>query len=628
MKIKNTGMKYINKMVVLFLMLTASFYRLTAQSTQLTVVSPDKQIVLSLSVDQAKLHYRVSYKGRMVIEPSLMGLTINHKALPEATAFGVVSESSVNKTYISRGVHSNAVNSYTQAVIPVKSNNTPAFIIESRVFNNGIAFRYMVNNKGVSVVYDEETGFVIPAGSLIWSQKDIVAYEGRYQRQPIEEVSVGQLAGPPLTVRLPGKIGYMAITEGGLTDFAGMSLKADGNRGFKANLTGTVKKEGKVITPWRIAEIGTDLNTLVNCDIIGDVSAEPDKNLFPQGEATAWIHPGKSVWSWLATKHDVTLENMKHFSRLAGQLGFAYNLVDEGWSRWKEEDKDQWALMKELVDYSDSLGVKIWVWKAYPDRAGVPGLKDPVQRRIFFQKCQSLGIVGLKIDFFDAESQEVIDFYQAALKDAAELHLMLDFHGANKPTGESRTWPNEVSREAIRGLENTTDWPVHNTTLPFTRYLAGHGDYTPLSFRNQIIKGTTFAHQIATMGVFTSPFMCLAADPEEILKSPAKDMIIHMPTVWDETIVLPQSEIGSLALFARRSGHTWYLSALNGDTERQEMINLSFLGQGTYRSSLVEDDLSLPEKVQVSEKEFTGKSVITIHLMPGGGFVGKFLPAK
>jgi alpha-glucosidase len=101
-----------------------------------------------------------------------------------------------------------------------------------------------------------------------------------------------------------------------------------------------------------------------------------------------------------------------------------------------------------------------------------------------------------------------------------------------------------------------------------------------------------------------------------------------MPTVWDETIVLPQSEIGSLALFARRSGRTWYLSALNGDTEKQENINLSFLGQGTYHSSLVEDDLSSPEKVQVSEKQFTGKSVITIHLVQGGGFTGKFVPVE
>jgi alpha-glucosidase len=289
---------------------------------------------------------------------------------------------------------------------------------------------------------------------MVWSQPNIKAYEGRYTKKNITDIKAGELAGPPLTIELAGNTGYAAITESGLIDFAGMSLIANGNKGFTANLTGTTKKTGDIESPWRIIEIGKDLNTLVNCDIITNVSPAYDKALFPQGVTTDWIKPGRSVWSWLAKTRSITLDNMKHFTDLAAQLGFEYNLVDEGWGNWRDSTRDNWDMMKELVDYSAKKGVKIWVWKAYPDRKGIPGINTAARRQEFFKKCAAIGIAGLKIDFFDSEAQEIVDFYQSALKDAAGYHLMMDFHGANKPTGENRTWPNELTREAVRGMEN------------------------------------------------------------------------------------------------------------------------------------------------------------------------------
>jgi alpha-glucosidase len=264
--------------------------------------------------------------------------------------------------------------------------------------------------------------------------------------------------------------------------------------------------------------------------------------------------------------------------------------------------------------------VKVWIWKAYPDRAGVPGLKNPEARRTFFNECKKAGVVGLKIDFFDAESQEVQKFYEDALADAAKLHLMLDFHGANKPTGQSRTYPNEMSREGIRGLENGTSWARHNTTLLFTRYLAGHGDYTPLSLRG-IVKGTTLTHQIATVAAFTSPFMCLAVDPEALAKTDIKTIIKDIPVVWDETIVLPQSKIGELAVLARRSGTRWYLSVLNGETAQSVKVNLSFLGKGSYKAISLEDAESEPSKTTISSTSYSADNGITIKMASGGGFL-------
>lgn len=595
-----------------------------AQTRQETILSPDKRLALSFFFTGDQLQYKVSFKGQPVIEPSALGLQLSAQAVGQGQAFGSVQRTTVNETYPWRGVHSQATNHYNQASLAVTPTApAAAFRVEARVFNNGVAWRYVVPTAGTGGVQADNTEFILPAGSTVWSQPDIGNYEGRYQRQRIEEVPAGQLAGPPLTAALPARQGYLAITEGGVTDFAGMSLIAKGSRIFKANLSGPVTTGATVETPWRIVEVGADLNALVNCDIVHNVSPKPDAALFPQGLATPWLKPGRSVWSWLAGNGGVTFENMKRFSQWAGQLGFEYNLVDEGWTHWNEGGKDPWTLMQELVTYSATQKVKVWVWKAYPDHDGTPGLQQAAARQAFFRHCRDIGVAGIKIDFFNTESQEIIKFYQAALHDAAELHLLLDFHGANKPTGESRTWPNELSREGIRGLENETVWPAHNTTLPFTRYLAGHGDYTPLTFR-PIGQGTTLAHQVASMAAFTSPFLCVAANPEDILKSPAKELITSIPTVWDETIVLPQSEIGELALLARRHGTTWYLTALNGAAGRQLPVSLAFLGAGTYQSLTLADSPGSPATGTIQREPVTRQASLKLSLEAGGGYLAIF----
>lgn len=618
-------MKYLKSSVSLFLAFLI-FTGLKAQMTQTSITSPDGYIQFQLTLKGDQLKYNINKNGRPVIESSLIGLIVNQKEIGKTTGFGQIKKHIINEKYAWRGVHSVAVDHCTDALIPVKGlSESTSFTLEARIYNDGVAFRYLLTGTGKNEVTEDRTVFTLPSATTIWSQSDIGNYEGKYQQQIIEDVKEGQLVGPPLTCKLPGENGYLAITEGGVTNFGGMSLKADGKNGFKANLKGFTSITGNIVTPWRIIEIGKDLNTLVNCDIIADVSPKADKLLFPQGFATPWIKPGKSAWSWLAGNGGVTFENMKRFSKWAGELGITYNLVDEGWSKWQEGSKDKWIMLKELVDYSNQQHVKIWVWKAYPESNGVPGLNDPKFRHDFFTQCKQAGVAGLKIDFFDNESQEVLNFYQEALKDAAKLYLMLDFHGADKPTGQSRTWPNEMSREGIRGLENGTSWPTHNTTLLFTRYLAGHGDYTPFSFRD-IVKGTSLTHQVATVAAFTSPFMCLAVDPETLLKREVKTIVKDIPVVWDETIVLPQSKISEVAILARRSGHVWYLTALNGDKAQSIKVNLSFLGKGSIYKSVttLEDVKDDPSKTSIKTETYTRATSITLNMIAGGGFLAKF----
>jgi alpha-glucosidase len=580
---------------------------------------------MQLSTLNGLLRYTVNFNKTPVIESSKLALVVNGKTLGGNATIGKVEKYALKQTYPYRGVHSQAVNNYKGSRISIRTGQS-AFMIDVRVFNDGVAFRYVVNNKGDATIEKDSTSFVIPAGSTVWSQSNIKYYEGRYSEKKIEEVKLGETAGPPVTILLPGAKAYAAIAEGGLTDFGGMSLIADGNRGYVANLTGVTKKVGKIETPWRIIEIGNDLNTLVNCDIIANVSPAFDPKLFPKGYATNWVKPGRSVWSWLADKGPVTLENMKRFSDWAAELGFEYNLVDEGWGRWKDSTRDNFAMMKDLVDYSAKKGVKIWVWKAYPDRAGIPGIKDPVKRKEFFKKCKEIGVVGLKVDFFDSESQEIIDFYQAGLKDAAEYQLMMDFHGANKPTGETRTWPNEMTREAIRGMENRPPWALGNTTFPFTRYLAGHADFTPIHFGDRLGE-VSWAHHIASMVVFTSPFLCIGADPQSVIDNPFKEMITGIPPVWDETIVLPQSKIGDLVLYARRKGSTWYLAAMSGSKEPKTItVPLNFLKKGaSYQLSAVKDDRDKQANAIPESSKVSASSSLTLNLNATGGYVSKMV---
>lgn len=601
---------------------------LFAQSNKTSIVtSPNGQIKIKISTVNNLLSYVVTYKNMPVIMPSALGLVINGKTYGSAKQLGTVKAYTINESYGVNGVHNIAINHCNGSKIGIVSGNAP-FTLDVRAYNDGIAFKYIIVNKGDGVISKDNTEFKIPTGTKVWSQSNIKYYEGSYKQKDIAEFKAGDLAGPPATFELAGNKGYIAITEGGLADFAGMSLMATGDNGFTANLTGDTKRSGNFDSPWRIIEIGADLNTLVNCDIVTNVSAAPDPKLFPQGNLTKWVKPGRSVWSWLAEKQAITLDNMKHFSDLAAELGFEYNLVDEGWGDWKDGTRDKWAMMKELVDYSTKKGVKVWVWKAYPDRNGIDGINTPEKRRDFFKKCKELGIAGLKVDFFDSEAQEITAFYRDALKDAANYQLMMDFHGANKPTGENRTWPNELTREAIRGLENHAPWAAGNVTLPFTRFLAGPADFTPIHFGNKMGE-VSWAHHVATMVVFTSPLMCLGADPQSILDNPCKSMIQQIPPTWDQTIVLPQSKIGETALFARRKGTTWFVAGLNGTSDTKSLsIALSFLKKGKYAITVLKDMPNTQASVVIENSKLSAGQVMNVNMNKAGGFVMKLEPAS
>ncbi|MFH1540102.1 MAG: glycoside hydrolase family 97 catalytic domain-containing protein, partial [bacterium] len=229
--------------------------------------------------------------------------------------------------------------------------------------------------------------------------------------------------------------------------------------------------------------------------------------------------------------------------------------------------------------------------------------------------------VGVKIDFMDSESKTMIDFYEACLREGAANRLMIDFHGANKPTGEARTWPNEVTREGVRGLEYKMVFADHTATLPFTRYLAGHADYTPMYFQKDHMGNTSFAHQLASAVFLGSPVTFFGDDPENYLNSPARDAIEAMPIVWDETVVLEPSKIGRLAAFARRSGGGWFVAVLNAGGKREIEIPLDFLGEGKYKAVAYFDVQANPMEMRRAEAILDSSGRLPVRMRAAGGFL-------
>ncbi len=608
------------------------------QPNNISVASPDGKIRFELSPrEQGRLSYRVTFRDRAVIEASPLGMVIDGVDLCQSAEIGKAERYRLNERYAWRGVHSEAVNRCNGAKLSLKATkNDAGFTLDVRAFDDGVAFRFVVPGDERTRVPDETTAFTLPARSVVWYHDFEGHYEGVHARKEIADVKANEWAAPPLTFKLPDGAGYASITEAALMNYAGMGLQADGERGFNLRLghahppsypfrlryAADVERlkrpaaiAGTIITPWRVAMIGADLNALVNCDIVHNVSPPPDSKLFPAGIETGWLKPGRAVWKYL-DGGESALEEVKNFSRLAGRLGFEYQVVEGFWSRWSEEQ------MREAVEFSRQHKVGLLFWKHSKD------LRTPEARKQFFDLCQRVGVAGAKIDFFDHEAKEIIDLYQTLLREAAERKLIIDFHGANKPAGEARTWPNEMAREGIYGLEHrrTEAWAPINTTLPFTRLLAGHADYTPMIFGERR-KETSWAHQIASAAVFTSPLLVYGAHPQSILDNPAVEIIKRVPSVWDETIALPPCEIGEIAAFARRNGSTWFLAIMNGATAKTIKVPLSFLGGGEYRATLARDRKDEPAAVSIEHISASRNDSLTIELRAGGGFIGMFLSA-
>ncbi|WP_302800879.1 glycoside hydrolase family 97 protein [Parabacteroides goldsteinii] len=622
-------------------------------------VKADNQILLDMRVNPAnRLVFSLSYGKEPVILESPLGLNVDNHVLGENAKI-------IDKVEGAGGY----------VVYTLQQTEGAIFHIDTRVFPDGIALRYRIPAEGPKCIYGEETSFTFPSQTRTWYASGPFQYGWlqQYQDRMTDHIQ-GELLAPPATFHLPNGL-YAAITEANLFNYHGAVLfGTEPNRvqfGYVENkghmetgiITGLppakywhetvwnvpwivspVKGTNEVVTPWRVLMLSEDLNGLVNNKILAKVSDKPDKTLFPNGADTDWIKPGRAVFTWLTEGgiERLSVDNHKKYVDGCSELGIESVVVDDGWELWQQTEKDangrtKWEMLKDLVDYAKERNVNIWVWRSSSPRFGNRtdiGLVDPIERANFMRKCSETGVKGLKIDFFHTENLFTVNLMENILKDAAKEKLMVIFHGVNKPTGDSYTYPNLLAKEAVRGLETVggesswapgPPWPYHNTVLPFTRWLVGPADYTPLNFRAFCPPSVTFAHQLSSIYMLTSPMLIFAADMEDMLSSPGRSFIESVPVVWDETVVLPESEIGKLAALARRKGDVWYLTVLNGEDARILDIKIDFLPKGNYMMEIATDSPDNRKQIEIKKIKIKSGQRLKENLMSGGGFVARIV---
>ncbi|MDR3269697.1 MAG: glycoside hydrolase family 97 protein [Tannerella sp.] len=598
--------------------------------------SPGKEVSARLFAENGGLYYAVMFNGDTVIGPSPAGIVVDGDTLGKDVSLKLAGKEVIDEAYPVRGFHTEAVNQAVQYTYDIQSPKG-AFRMQTRLYDDGFAFRYIVPGNGHRVVQGELTTFSPPRNLPVWffertNHWKLKSYAGEWLQTKADSLHcispTCPVQGPPLLYELP-QDKYMCITEAALYNYSGMRLKAKADASLQADFTeqeNGFTVEGDIITPWRVVMLCDNLNELVNSDIITHLNPAPDPVLFAD---PSWIKPGRAVWSWWDGSKkeeylDISYE--KHLIDNAATLTYEYTLIDGGWeTKWK----DKWTQLCELCEYAANKNVKVFVWKHSGEL--IQPENDYEQMRLFLDSVKQAGAVGIKIDYMNGESKTLIDFDIRALQLCAERRLMVDFHGCQKPSGESGPYPNEITREGIRGLElNKMNEHIpgkHNVALVFTRCILNNADYTPVGFSNP--GNTSWAHQLATAYLFTSPLLVIAEHTDTLLHHPvvasALPLIKTIPTVWDETLVLPQSRIAETAILARRCKDVWYVAILNGEQPKQITLSTEFLKEGLWTGFFVEDDPSRQKHINTAERPVQAGEFLTIRLNGNGGYVARFI---
>ena len=622
--------------LVLFILLCST--PLSRAAKEITLQSPDGHIRFRLFTEKNRLSWNTSLDNKTVINASPLAMLIDKVDLTKNAKQAKVENYSIDESFPMMGFHSKGMNQCNgMRITYTQKKGSQAFILDVRAYNTGIAFRFVLPGEGKTRTPDEASSFALPAGSTVWFHNLDDHYQGPYQSKPIEQLQPGEWCAPPVTLRLADFSAYVCLTEAALFNYSGMALRADGHNGlsvrlahsqpvstsFKQNYTDAEVKNlavpaqvtGTITTPWRVAIIGRELNDLFNSDMIYALCPGPDSTLFPFGPATSWIIPGRASQKGSEAKADHSPKAVKEFIRQTGKIGLEYTVLDGWWVKWSEKE------LKDVIKFAGQQRVGIWLWKSAKD------LANEEQRTDFFKKCSGWGIKGLRVDQFDSETKDMVELYTAILRDAAKNKLMIDFRGCNKPTGEARTWPNELGRPAVTGMDDgsISDRASHDVILPFTRMIAGITDYMPMQFSSK--RGnTTWAHQLAGAVILGSPLLTFSSAPSSILANPALSLIRSIPSSWDEVVVLGDSGIGDLAVMAFRSGKTWFLAVMSNGKPHTFKVPLTFLGQGDYETMLAGDDMSNPASLKIENTTLRKSHIIEVQMSAGGGFLARFIP--
>lgn len=619
-----------------------------------TVVSPNQKISVDLLNDQGKdagqWYLKIAYinegKSMEAIPQIALGLVRSDQEFSKDLKFIKAGKPTlINESYkVLHGKKAVCSNSANEVVISFENPGKAKLNLIVRAYNDGVAFRYeFPENGGSYVIKDELTSYTIPDSTFRWLQKFNPANEGLYSLA--KDGKEQQDWAYPALFNTADKACWYLIHEADLNrSYCGTKLANTAEK-TKYKLTFPDKWNGRETgevqpsitlpwkSPWRVIMVGS-LASIVESTLVDDVSAPSVLT------KTDWIKPGIASWNYWSDNHGTqSYKTVCAFADLAAYMGWTYTLLDWEWDRMTDGGN-----LEDALKYIQSIGVKPLMW--YNSGGNHTWVNSTPKDRMLthenrveeFTKLKKLGVAGVKVDFFESEKQNMINYYLDIVEDAAKFEMMVYFHGCLVPRGWGRTYPNLMTYEGVRGAEwynngpqFTTTAPEHNTILPFTRNVVGSMDYTPVTFTNsQYPHLTSYGHELALSVLFESGIQHLADRPEGYYNLPdaAKTFLKEVPNTWDN-IKLLEGYPGKDLIMARQKNDNWYIGGINAENrEKRKKLTFNFLPEGKkYRLTLIADGAH--DKVFSTQYMVVDKtSVVDVKMLRRGGFAASLKPVE
>lgn len=659
------------KSLILCILLTLCSNIVLSQKTY-NLESPQKNINITISADGDILKYSVTHDNTPIITDSPISIELNDGKIlganPIVRSYDIENVNETIKSVLYK--KETIIDNYNELTLNFKGN----YSIQFRAYDDGIAYRFItkfskpiiVKKENITYNFDDDYTAYIPYVNPSKGHGDNISkqffnsFENTYSITPISEMENDKLAFMPILISLKDNK-KVVITEADLEDYPGTYLTKNKNnknsivglhanypkveeQGGYNNLQYIVKEREDYIAkvqgardfPWRCMIISENDKELLNNDMVYKL-ASPSRI-----EDESWIVPGKVAWEWwnawnikgVDFESGINNETYKHYIDFASEYGIEYVILDEGWAVNKEADMFNVIPeidIYELVEYADNKGVGIVLW------AGYYAIERDMEE--ICKYYSELGVKGFKVDFIDRDDQKAVNFYYKMAETAAKYNLIIDFHGAYKPTGLNRTFPNVLNFEGVYGLENlkwnqNIDLVTYETTIPFIRMLAGPLDFTQGAMRNanrdnyravwtEPMSQGTRCRQLAEYVIFESPFNMLCDSPSNYRdEDECAKYITEIPTVWDETIAL-DGEVGEYVIIARRSGDRWYVGGITNWEDREIEIDLSSLNLKHNQATEFRDGVNANKIAEDYSKNIItiDNNTYMVKMSKGGGFV-------
>src|SRR5882762_9689218 len=627
--------------------------------TSYSLKSPDGRIEIHVRATE-RIRYDLVLKDKVLLQDSDLSINIDHNTLgvnPKVVAHKERSSNQVLEPVV-RQKFAKIRENYNELRLEMEGGYAVVF----RAYNQGAAYRLETSLSQNEVkVYSEEASFNFAGSHTVYYPQEESFFshnERKYLPQAMNQIAPTAIASLPALVDVDGV--KVAIAESDVEDYPGLWLRGTSGNGLAAIFEPYPLKErlerdrdykvvesadyialtrGTRTYPWRVLGIAEKDGDLLTNPLVW-LLEKPS-----QVQDTSWIKPGKVAWDWwnannvygVNFKSGVNTETYKYYIDFASKYGIPYIILDEGWYKLGNVLEVVPEInIPELTAYGKqkNVGVILWVvWKSLNDQLE-PALNQ-------FSKW---GVKGIKVDFMQRNDQLLMNFYHNLSRETAKRKMLVDFHGAQKPASLTRTWPNLISTEGVRGLE-WSKWsaetdPPHTVTLPFTRMFLGPMDFTPGAMINaqkasfaaiheRPMSLGTRCHQLAMYVVYESPLQMLADSPSNYLREPEMmEFLKPVPSEWDDSKAL-DGKIAEYVVVARRSGQDWYVGAMTNWTPRELELDLSFLPDGNFSMEAYQDGVNA-DRYGSDYKQVKGQvnktTKLKLKLAPGGGWAARIHP--